>query len=263
MGAAPSRWPSSDSKTVSAAPSQPSSDSKSAAADLTFCDGRAVPTRSLLPPQLLPHHAELERCTLWVHLHVPKSGGTAVKDVLRGFHSFVNSPLSGYRYHGKGAPRMPRRSAARTVFTSTEAGLCDDLQTRWSEYKHACFFAVVREPREWAVSALGHLHGEYAAERLQQTLAAAGEPLKSTAECGLKPAPRSTSDGPACVPGENFGCVAGMPSELWTNGTCFGIFNCGSTGLLSKCGYASHKYKGKVSRERGPESLAMLCQSED
>ena len=128
------------------------------------CDNQTESRQSLLPAKLQPFFGAMEGCRIWVHLHIPKTGGMSVKETLTSFPGYTDSIREAYTWHGKAAAYLTRTSSGTSkirndtvTFTSTEAGLCDGLSWKWDEYPKACFFSVVREPARWAASALVHL----------------------------------------------------------------------------------------------------------
>lgn len=130
--------------------------------------------------------ASLRSCSIVWHVHVPKTAGTSIYTALRERsprfveftgrqtysahgrrHNWRRPDLlrEGERRGGKGSSWMrgyqsPYNSKERQVVVSAETAMGDLVRRKYPWFDHTCFFAVVREPHEWVLSAENHMRSK-------------------------------------------------------------------------------------------------------
>lgn len=113
-------------------------------------------------------HAMLPSCDIVYHVHIPKTAGNSIAHVLsnatgwvegqskvRGGQSYVNHG----RYHWWeefDALQRARQTRSKVILTA-ETGIDDLVVGGYPWFENTCFFSVMREPREWLMSAENHM----------------------------------------------------------------------------------------------------------
>ena len=113
-----------------------------------------------------------DSCDIVFHVHIPKTGGTAVVIWLqRGGVKLVGKGVGWestrglYAFHGDllswdlDLLKLARetRATGQQLVVTAETGLHDLRRHGYPWFNHTCFFATVREPHEWLLSAENHM----------------------------------------------------------------------------------------------------------
>lgn len=133
----------------------------------------------------------MSSCKIVYHIHIPKTGGTSVKDALRAsFPNYHEIPRSERGDFYTANPINTMKSLKKHVFdsveyikfieqqkhqqntintsfggpdvipqiiTSVEKGIITLKNNHYPDFSNTCFFAVVRNPYEWILSADNHM----------------------------------------------------------------------------------------------------------
>ena len=115
-------------------------------------------------------HALLPSCDIVYHIHIPKTGGSSIAHVLMNATGFAKvgaryQAWPWYDSHGRHASdhwwastdylQLARQTRSKVIVTS-ETGIDDLVAGGYPSFENTCFFSVIREPREWLVSAENH-----------------------------------------------------------------------------------------------------------
>ena len=120
----------------------------------------------------------LPMCSIVWHVHIPKTGGTSVQNLLKANTTdfvdlghcagCVKGAGTQYVQHGSrhdwSKPNLlalARRSGRKRVIVSAETGVDDLAAARYPWFASTCFFAVLREPSAWVLSAENHMRTKY------------------------------------------------------------------------------------------------------
>ena len=116
-------------------------------------------------------HALLPSCDIVYHIHIPKTGGSSIAHVLMNATGFAKvgaryQAWPWYDSHGRHASdhwwastdylQLARQTRSKVIVTS-ETGIDDLVAGGYPSFENTCFFSVIREPREWLVSAENHM----------------------------------------------------------------------------------------------------------
>ena len=101
----------------------------------------------------------LSSCPIVWHVHIPKTGGTAIHAALKrtsGYFDTERIRRQIYIDHGR---YLDWRSLPhnRRIIVSTEIGIPDLKRRGYPWFNRTCFFSAARDPYDWVLSADNHM----------------------------------------------------------------------------------------------------------
>jgi hypothetical protein len=107
----------------------------------------------------------LPTCSIAWHIHIPKTAGTSVLKAVEhgGYSNYVDMGPNTYPRHGSNHDWVRynllkiAKERNQTVFVSAETGINDLVNLKYPWFNETCFFAVVRDPYDWVLSAANYM----------------------------------------------------------------------------------------------------------